>query len=830
MPIMNVPRYRYARFADGRYSCFIDTPTTRSEMIFEKTKTFSVHSYSQPLEDVHRPKRIWGDLHLFFDWPHESLPGTTRSYTDLGNDSLPPEVEEFLHYYQVPKHYILAYFHRNGIELVIPETTFRGDIGSPGRLDFDRRIQEFTYATPLPSTLVNRTRIFWSTAAPNPSNIQHQPAIPLSLLASEYFMTHEDSSGRKDYLKPNPAYIRGCKVFAALLNQQSVTEEHLAFVFQIMGSNIRFFHKLIMMHDGGHLLQKLRWERFRTALKQYTESVSCDKVPTFMSKHGDNCPCNNNCGVTSPLALQYLPHSPVHPFPPSRSHNWLRLNPAGLYMTEADGLQTRLMNPIWVDEQISVDHEEGARRLICFDDDGFRKELVVSEKDICSARLFTLLHSNRIYTPNNTQDKGLIRDYIVRQFPRKLPSEPSPHASKYGGWQKDASFIFPGDNGSTSTGYVRQNWTIPAGEESRKLLPPISIQKVTADPFILLATLASLSAPFLKHKKLSGLNLHFHGGTEAGRAAIVHAACSVWDQLPYLFADAKKHVVALKTQNKDAALGILEVPPAKTKEMNALVRRYFDGRRGGDLGVRGIIVSSGETPMGQVQNRDKEFHAFTHHNDVLGIDIWIGNSSSTGFHFNHTATHTIVQQLAVHSAEYLKRIQTDEKRFKKQLKWANRPRPNRQVSDYLRFFMAVGYIDQVGLQSWWQGQALWPVFDQLIAGIDGSDALFYSLLKQMNIFMPLPDNLLELGASSHTSFIEVDRHRILVPSTEMAKITKDKPTLLRFISWLKAHKILIPKRTGELCGAHYSPKHKKTLRGYMLSRDYFQKILAQCAT
>ncbi|TDT92235.1 uncharacterized protein DUF927 [Pseudodesulfovibrio indicus] len=823
----NSLRYRYALFSQNTYRCFIDSPANQSAMISQGAVAFSVHSYSHPLEEVVRPKRIWGDLHLFFDWPHENLPGTTRSYTDLGNFSLPPATGEVLHYYEVPKHYILAYFHQKGIELIIPETTFRGDIGSPARLDFDRRIQEFTDATPLPSTLVNRTRVFWSTAVPKLSNLHHQRATPLSLLASEYFSAHEDTSGRKDYLKPNPAYIRGCKVFSALLNQQSVTEEYLVIAWRIIGASISYFLRLIEMHGGGLLLYGLNRQRFEAAKAKYPKTIPCNMTATFIAEHGGNYPCKKECGVTSPLALQYLPSSPVHHHPPYRSHNGVQLKRTGLYLNEADGQQTRLMNPIWVEEQAQFNHEEKARRLICFDDRGFRKELIVSEKDLSSTQLFALLHSNEVYTPNNTQDKGLIRDFIVSQFPRKPLNKPSPRVSRHGGWQNDNSFIFPGDNGSTVSGYVRQSQIVPAGEKSQKLLPPASIGEATADPYILLATLASLSAPYLKHRELTGLNLHFHGGTEAGRAAIIHAACSVWNQMPYVFADAKQHEVALKMQHKDAALGILEVPAAKTKAMNTLVRRYFNGRKGGDSGVRGIIVSCGETPMGQSTNRENGFHVFTYKNNVLGIDIWLGNLSSQGFRFNHTATKAIVQQLATNSSIHLEKIQANESRLKKQQGWATSPRPNRQVSDYLHFFMALGYVDQVSLQSWWRGDPLVSVFDQFMTGIDARDALFYGLLKQMNLSMPLPDILRELGASSITSFIEIDRHRILVPSKEMSKIAKDKPTLLRFISWLKARKILIPKRTGDLCGAHYSPKHKKTLRGYMISRNYFHKTLAK---
>ena len=87
-------------------------------------------------------------------------------------------------------------------------------------------------------------------------------------------MAHDDASGRKDYLRANPAYIRGCKVFSTLLNKQSVTEEHLVIAWRIIGASVSFFFSLIEMHGGGHLLRGLDLQRFKEAKAQYPEPVS----------------------------------------------------------------------------------------------------------------------------------------------------------------------------------------------------------------------------------------------------------------------------------------------------------------------------------------------------------------------------------------------------------------------------------------------------------------------------------------------------------------------------------------------------------------------------
>ena len=619
-------------------------------------------------------------------------------------------------------------------------------------------------------------------------------------LTRRYFGYHAAFKGQKDYQPTQLAFMTKCSIFDTLRIQGGTSLE-TAIVCDLFGGHIPSFEQLLYLHGRMDLISdnlSLELKKYRATRRQPT---GCTSIESVLSQFLGKYKCNQGCGVSSPAALAYLPIPPFqHPISFEDEH--FSLDATGLYSVEPErNRKTRVMNPIWVQNTLPANQDDlGAREVVYYDVNGFVNKLTIKEDVIDSSKFFPLLRSKGIQVPNDTILRGKLRQYLASQFPPKQVNAPAIYFTDTGGWQNDNSFIFPGDNGSTVSGYVRQSQIVPAGEKSRKLLPPASIGEATADPYILLATLASLSAPYLKHRELTGLNLHFHGGTEAGRAAIIHAACSVWNQMPYVFADAKQHEVALKMQHKDAALGILEVPAAKTKAMNTLVRRYFNGRKGGDSGVRGIIVSCGETPMGQSTNRENGFHVFTYKNNVLGIDIWLGNLSSQGFRFNHTATKAIVQQLATNSSIHLEKIQANESRLKKQQGWATSPRPNRQVSDYLHFFMALGYVDQVSLQSWWRGDPLVSVFDQFMTGIDARDALFYGLLKQMNLSMPLPDILRELGASSITSFIEIDRHRILVPSKEMSKIAKDKPTLLRFISWLKARKILIPKRTGDLCG------------------------------
>ncbi|MEF2144182.1 MAG: DUF927 domain-containing protein [Desulfovibrionaceae bacterium] len=827
--MMTATRFRYALFPGDTYQYFIDTPASRKEMIANGAEAFSVHTFDQPLEHNPRPNRVWGDLHLSFDTIQSS------------SSERMPDIVNFLFTKDIPDQSVKAYYVDNCVEIIIAENSFRGEIGSPCRLNFDRdirlllgtdsirQIQINSVPIPMSQTLVLELvapKRLEGSAYPLPMNNDYFKGSRITPLTRRYFLYHATFKGQKDYLPTQLAFVTKCSIFNTLLLHGGTPTE-TAIVCDLFGGHILFFEHLLHLHGRTDLIfenlpQEL--EKYR-ANKRYR--TGCTSIDSALSHYPEKYKCNQGCGVSSPVALAYLP-SPPRQKPIIYEDEHFILNATGLYFVDPErNRKTRVMNPIWVKNTLQASEDAmGAREIVCYDVNGFVTNLVIKEDLIDSSKLFPLLRSKGIHVPKDTILCGKLRQYLASHFPPKRPKTPTAYVSSIGGWQRDNSFIFPDSTVSTSSTYTLNSQVLPVGVKSKKLLPHTSSHTTTSDPYLLLSTLASLSAPFLKHRKLPGLNRHFHGGTEASRAAIVHAASSVWDQTPYLFADAEKHLVALKMQHKDAVLGILEIPPTKTKTMNSLVRRYFYGRKGGDKGIRGVIISSGETPMGQGQNSEKGFNAFTHQNNVLGIDIWIGNSSPTGFHFNYDATRTIVQQLEVHGAKYLERIQTCEKRFKKQLKWTNRTQPYKQISDFLRFFMAVGYIDQVGLKSWWQGGALLPIFDQLLSGIDTRDALFCSLLKHMNLSMPLPDKLVEWGACSPTSYIEIDRDSILIPSKEMREIAKDKPTLLRFISWLKARKILIPKRTGDLCGAHYSPKDKKTLRGYKISRHYFYKTLA----
>ena len=798
-------------------------------MVAQNVIAFSVHTFDQPLENNPRPNRVWGDLHLSFD--------TTQSSSA---ENL-PEVIEFLVANDVPGPSVKAYYVDNDVEIIIAEHAFRGEIGSPCRLDFDRAIrlslemdsirQVEINSVPIPMSQV----LVWELKAPKElEGVAHPLCINndyfkgshITPLTRRYFIHHAAFKGQKDYLPAQLAFMTKCNIFNTLLTQGGTAHETVI-VCDLFGGHIPFFEHLLHLHGRIDLIFKSLPQELIKYRAHKKHRIGCTNIESALSQFPGKYKCNRGCGVSSPIALAYLP-TPPGPKTISFEDEHFSLNATGLYSVEPErNRKTRVMNPIWVKNTLQANEDDlGAREVIYYDVNGFRDKLVIKEELIDSSKLFPLLRSKGIHVPKDTVLRGKFRQYLASQFPPKRPKTPAVYVSGYGGWQKDNSFIFPGSTISTSSTYALQSHQLPEGVESKNLLPNTSINKTTSDPDILLATLASLSAPFLKLLKFPGICLHFHGGTKPGRAAIVHAASSVWNQSPFKFADVKRHIVALKMQHKDTTLGIFEVPPGETKSMGSILRRYFKGRKGAERGVTGVIVSCGEEPIGQAENRQKGLNAYTYQHSLMAIDISLENMDIQGFRFDHNATRALVEDLTTRKDDLLKQMNSDENRFKEQLRWAKSPRPNKQASDYLRLLMAVGYAES-NQHCWWGGGPFQPIFHQIMSTIDCQESCFVSFLKAMNVYMPIPDMVFGFEVSSSKSFIEIDPKRVLAPSSKMAEITKDRQTLLQFIQWLKAQKIVIPKRPGILCGEYYSPQHKNTIRGYMINRYYFNKVLLE---
>lgn len=239
---MNDSRYRYALFPRNTYECFIDTPASRTEMIANGAEAFSVHTFDQPLEHNPRPNRVWGDLHLSYD--------VIQSYSVERLS----DITEFLLTNDIPGQSVKAYYVDNDVEIIIAEHAFRGEIGSPCRLDFDRAIrlslemdsirQVEINSVPIPMSQV----LVWELKAPKElEGVAHPLRVNndyfnnsrITPLTKRYFNHHAAFKGQKDYLPTQLAFTTKCSIFNTLRLQGGTILE-TAIVCDLFGGHIPF--------------------------------------------------------------------------------------------------------------------------------------------------------------------------------------------------------------------------------------------------------------------------------------------------------------------------------------------------------------------------------------------------------------------------------------------------------------------------------------------------------------------------------------------------------------------------------------------------------------
>uniref|UniRef100_UPI0029C78138 hypothetical protein n=1 Tax=uncultured Pseudodesulfovibrio sp. TaxID=2035858 RepID=UPI0029C78138 len=126
-PAKTTTKYRYALFSDNRIELFIDSKEKRKKLAEGKAKALSIHSFSIPLEKGDSSTRIWGDLHLLISLRHA-----------LNANSLEEAAKQIIYLHKIPLSSVAVYGAGNTAKMVINESCFRGEIGSPARLNFDK--------------------------------------------------------------------------------------------------------------------------------------------------------------------------------------------------------------------------------------------------------------------------------------------------------------------------------------------------------------------------------------------------------------------------------------------------------------------------------------------------------------------------------------------------------------------------------------------------------------------------------------------------------------------------------------------------------------------
>ncbi|WP_155887453.1 DUF927 domain-containing protein [Paucidesulfovibrio longus] len=822
-------RFRYALMDDNSiiwFTPFSNDNYDRRNTPWLGVSALSVHSYSQKLKYYPKPTRIWGDLQLIFHCRHEMQPeeiGSLDRYPDI---PLPLKATNFFRYYRIPLNCLTAYFQPGKVTILIPEKLFRGDIGAPWRLDFDRAIQRRLGAVEDVENHMNPSSILFSKAALLAQKLQH-PKVPISPMAELYFDWIQKAQGRSDYFLPAPAFILKCSVFSSLVSQHSVTEEDLAKVCTLSGMEPDLFLKLIVQCGSSHLLSSLDRTRFNTALQALTTLHSCADIMKLLTQFDKKYPCKENCGVTSPHALAY---TCAYDLTQATSHLnlYFDLHRDGVYSFGRTRKRVRVMDPIWAEDVLGADSDlVQAKRIHCYDRVGFKKAVTISVEGIRSPQLFNILSRHDIHLPSDKYEKGLLRRYLLSLLGNRNKSETPPRFSVSRGWQADGSFVFPCQDNDSSNRSLASSLTLPKGENLLCRIPPFGDMSSTADPYVLLAITAALAAPFLKPHKLSGVAVHFYGGTQAKRLSAVLAASSVWSGTAYSFRQAHDHLRELKQHYKDTALCIYEVPQPDIKSMRSLVRRFFNGRKGAEEGVVAVIVSSGESPLGQTKNHQESASTFVDRDKLLGIDIKITDRFIQAFIFDAHLTNSLVESAKGQQGESTKAIQAYLEEGKTYWPSAPNPTPIKQAQKFLSLCFAIGRLAQAKQPDWWHGGPLSEIFNDFM--IDISHHHFNMLNMLQKLKMHFPSNLLSPKIESRIArpLIQLSKRFFLVRTDIMTQIAQAKSTRLEFTRWLEKEKILLPKRSGILCGEYYSPKHKKTIRAYKVDRSRLYKVLAQ---
>jgi len=446
-----------------------------------------------------------------------------------------------------------------GVEFIIKERSFRGEIGSPCRPQFDRYVRTRCDASPMHFKKVNGRAVefarvqdatfctdrfgFLSVALSSTKGV--------SRLAEIYFSFHNGTIGSKDLQSPKLGFTQQCSVLTALLKQSVATPKELAAICTLFGKRKSDLSDILSVFRKSDLLHNVDKENFAKELSRY-QAVACAGAPSLLSKFGDKFPCKESCCVTSPDAFQFLPWPALQGAPIGYSFGTCRLEKQGLYFyNDRNGKNIKIMEPIWVNQVLHGEGKElGAREVICHDAHGFQKNLSIGEEDLDSPRVFAILRSHGVHVPISKTEQGGIREYLVNQFPVK---EATRIAANSSGWQQDGSHIGPnGDNPASGSFYRVKALALP----SEDYVNPDSIDlfSSTTDRFVLLAILASLAGAAIKPLHRRGVCIHFHGNTDEARKALLLSASSAWDGRTYSFNEAKKHVRDLKRQYSDSTL------------------------------------------------------------------------------------------------------------------------------------------------------------------------------------------------------------------------------------------------------------------------------------
>ncbi|WP_319779944.1 DUF927 domain-containing protein [Maridesulfovibrio sp.] len=818
-------RYRYALFADGRVECFEDSVEARISLIRKGAKSFSVYVFSDKLGNSVSPIAVWGDLHLYFA---SRLAGS--------------DFASFLYQFRVPSSSVRVFKHSDMYEFVVSEEAFRGDFPYISRiqtdLDFQRKYlgvpSEESYFELGGNNILSSEVELLGDDCLVPleffySKYSHIQAFGVSLLSKSYNSLNLKYRGRLRSVPMNNRFMKRCKVLQGFLESERLSDYQIRFGGSLFRNDIAGLRSFLTRH-GRH---EIGDEDFSI---EFCESgrnlpVWCCDVPKLLKENGYPFQCREFCGVSTPEALPYAA------FPPElgalhEEYGEFLLTRTGLFADVfLNDDKIRICPPIWVEGSFNGEQGMvGARAVVFYDVEGNRKQLVVDEMVVDSPKLFALLREHGFECPTGKTEKGLLRKFLVQQYPRKNKREDAV-AVEESGWHKDG-FVPPRSELKVSS-YKLKSVLIPPESAGNLELARFD-NKENWEAEEELATYLSLLAPLLGLVKHKGICFHFHGGREQQRDSILSAVNYAWGDwlVPKVCSadDLTTHISALTKLHNDLPLCVREVGSSDKAQnkMRTFLRRYFLGRKGDNKPVRGVVVSTGAEPLTPAKDRRLGRWGYVYDGDVLLIDIPVGRS-------NFGATEKVPAgfgKVAVHE------IQKDNDQFSKLLRSAHKEfkralvtrKSSRVFSEIVRVFSMICCVEYylVGKQ-------------ELTADFVSSDIrlaryirMVHDLDTEKDYFRPDAVRLAKIcteffnfrcvpiaAGIDHESCMKksifTEKH-IIIPADDFKKMWSDDFPFGSFTAWLRKEKILVPFKRQGVCGTHHYPKLKKSVRSYKINK------------
>ena len=384
------------------------------------------------------------------------------------------------------------------------------------------------------------------------------------------------------------------------------------------------------------------------------------------------------------------------------------------------------------------------------------------------------------------------------------------------GWQNDGRFVGPNSTDSIQPPNKIEHLIVPPSLSPKELISDIEPSAHTQNSYAMLAILASLAAPFFYHLRKPGVCLHFHGNSKAARQALLYSASSVWESDVYEFKEVHGHMYGLKILHKDTALCLSEVPSNRKKDLHKFLHRYFLGREGADVGVSGVVISTGENPIAPSKNQESGLNVLIENERLLAMDIHLGAwPNQYAFKADPSISPTLTNSLMWDHTGAVSRIYDEQLRLSRYETTRKGLPTCEQVTSLFWLFNAIAnFIGDKGGLDWWRGGAFPSTFQTFIDEVDNQYNTFLTLLKTLAGRLPQPLKFGDYVTVNPTAFIPLKTGKALIPTEEMQRLVPSNSLRRDFTSWLSMNGIVLTRRKGKISDTFYSSRHKKPIAGY----------------